>query len=93
MQTTQIKRVSVKEFRKNISFHLSTLPIEITNHNKYVATIIFSPENNVEIKSVHNLDKIAKVIDKSVHIPNTRSTYGCGCERGDSRLCQKHSRL
>ena len=97
MQVTKIKRVSIRDFRKTPSKYLSSLPIEITNHGKYMCTCIFSPESKVEIKCAHNLDNCAHNfadIIKNVHtITNKISVYGCGCERGKERLCQKHQRL
>ena len=94
-----MKRIGIKDFRKNMAMYCKELPVEVMKNGKPW----------VRVESVKNIVKDPVIEEKpheSVHSLSTKSPetrgfdpiefsgkYGCGCKKTESYLCPKHSRF
>jgi len=81
-------RVSIRDFRANISKLLDEERVEITRSGKVVG-VYTSLAHPVSLKkSVYTTPKVKKIYD---NISNGK--YACGCKKIDGQvLCKKHWR-
>lgn len=85
MEAVDIRRVSIKTFRENMAKWLKCVPLVLTRNGIDVYTI-----QNFGEKSVHNSTRLPTRVEEAF---NFDSTYGCGCDKTDKRLCTKHDRF